>query len=162
MRPGALEDATLADLDDVIALNLRCAIQCAQAVLPGMRTAGMGRIVSIASRAMLGLPARTAYAAAKAALVGATRSWAAELAPHGITANVVAPASVDTPLWQTLNPTGSARRGKILDSVPMGRLATPEDVAQAVAFFLDARSGYVTGQVLFVCGGQSMGGATLF
>lgn len=162
VRPGALEDATLADLDDVIALNLRCAIQCAQAVLPGMRAAGMGRIVSIASRAMLGLPARTAYAAAKAALVGATRSWAAELAPHGITANVVAPASVDTPLWQTLNPPGSARRGKILDSVPMGRLGTPEDVAQAVAFFLDARSGYVTGQVLFVCGGQSMGGATLF
>ena len=69
---------------------------------------------------------------------------------------------MDTPLWHRLNPSGSPRRQAILDSVPMGRLATPEDVAQAVAFFLDARSGYITGQVLFVCGGQSMGGATLF
>lgn len=162
VRPATLEAATLTDLDTVVALNLRCAIQCAQALLPGMRAAGSGRIVSIASRAMLGLPARTAYAAAKAALVGATRSWAAELAPHGITANVVAPASVDTPLWQTLNPPGSERRRRIIESLPMGRLATPDDVAQAVTFFLDARSGYVTGQVLFVCGGQSMGGATLF
>lgn len=162
VRPGTLDEATLSDLDAVVALNLRCAIQCAQALLPGMRAAGTGRIVSIASRAMLGLPARTVYAAAKAALVGATRSWAAELAPHGITANVVAPASVDTPLWQVLNPPGSARRQKILASAPMGRVATPEDVAQAVAFFLDARSGYVTGQTLFVCGGQSMGGAALF
>jgi NAD(P)-dependent dehydrogenase (short-subunit alcohol dehydrogenase family) len=162
VRPGSLEDASLEDLDAAISLNLRCAIQCAQALLPGMKAARMGRIVSIASRAMLGLPARTVYAAAKAALVGATRSWAAELAPHGITANVVAPASVDTPLWQKLNPPGSARREKIMASVPMGRLAAPEDVAQAVAFFLDARSGYVTGQTLFVCGGQSAGGATLF
>lgn len=161
VRPGTLEQATLADLDAVLALNLRCAIQCAQALLPGMRAAGMGRIVSIASRAMLGLPARTVYAAAKAALVGATRSWAAELAPFGVTANVVAPASVDTPLWQRLNPPGSARRQKILDSVPMGRLASPEDVAQAVAFFLDQRSSYITGQALFVCGGQSAGGAML-
>ncbi|WP_270935937.1 SDR family oxidoreductase [Falsiroseomonas oryzae] len=161
VRPGTLAEASLPDLDAVLALNLRCAIQCAQALLPGMQAARMGRIVSIASRAMLGLPARTAYAAAKAALVGATRSWAAELAPHGITANVVAPASVDTPLWQQLNPPGSPRRQKILDSVPMGRLASPEDVAQAVAFFLDARSGYVTGQTLFVCGGQSAGGAML-
>jgi NAD(P)-dependent dehydrogenase (short-subunit alcohol dehydrogenase family) len=161
VRPGSLADATLADLDAVLSLNLRCAIQCAQALLPAMRAARMGRIVGIASRAMLGLPARTAYAAAKAALVGATRSWATELAPEGITANIVAPASVDTPLWQKLNPPGSERRAKILGSVPMGRLATPEDVANAVAFFLDARSGYVTGQTLFVCGGQSMGGAVL-
>ena len=161
VRPGTLEEASLADLDAVIGLNLRCALQCAQTLLPAMRAAGMGRIVSIASRAMLGLHARTAYAAAKAALVGATRSWATELAPDGITANVVAPASVDTPLWQRLNPPGSPRRDKILANVPMRRLAAPEDVAQAVAFFLDARSGYVTGQTLFVCGGQSMGGAVL-
>jgi NAD(P)-dependent dehydrogenase (short-subunit alcohol dehydrogenase family) len=161
VRPGSLAEASLDDVDAVLALNLRCAIQCAQALLPGMRAARMGRIVSIASRAMLGLPARTAYAAAKAALVGATRSWAAELAPEGITANIVAPASVDTPLWQRLNPPGSPRREKILASVPMGRLAAPEEVAHAVAFFLDARSGYVTGQTLFVCGGQSMGGAII-
>ncbi len=161
VRPGTLEEASLKDLDAVLGLNLRCAIQCAQALLPGMQAAGSGRIVSIASRAMLGLPARTAYAAAKAALVGATRSWAAELAPHGITANVVAPASVDTPLWRRLNPPGSPRREKILASLPMRRLAAPEDVAQAVAFFLDARSSYVTGQTLFVCGGQSAGAALL-
>jgi NAD(P)-dependent dehydrogenase (short-subunit alcohol dehydrogenase family) len=126
-----------------------------------MTAAGSGRIVSIASRAMLGLPARTAYAAAKAALVWVSRSWAAELAHLGITANVVAPSGVDTPLWQSLNPPGSARRQQVLSSLPMGRLASPQDVANAVAFFLDERSGYVTGQTLFVCGGQSTAGALL-
>lgn len=161
VRPATLAETKLGDLDAVLSLNLRCAIQCAQALLPAMQSARDGRIVSIASRAMLGLPSRTAYAAAKAALVGATRSWATELAQHGITANIVAPASVDTPLWQQLNPPEGPRRARILAGIPMGRLAQPEDVAQAVAFFLDPRSGYVTGQTLFVCGGQSMAASAL-
>jgi NAD(P)-dependent dehydrogenase (short-subunit alcohol dehydrogenase family) len=161
VRPAKLAETQFEDLAAVLSLNLRCAIQCAQALLPAMQAARDGRIVSIASRAMLGLPVRTAYAAAKAALVGATRSWATELAPHGITANIVAPASVDTPLWQKLNPPDDPRRARVLAAIPMGRLAQPEDVAQAVAFFLDPRSGYVTGQTLFVCGGQSMAASAL-
>jgi NAD(P)-dependent dehydrogenase (short-subunit alcohol dehydrogenase family) len=120
VRPAKLAETQLGDLEAVLSLNLRCAIQCAQALLPSMQATREGRIVSIASRATLGLPTRTAYAAAKAALVGATRSWATELAPCGITANIVAPASVDTPLWQKLNPPEDPRRARVLAGIPMG------------------------------------------
>jgi NAD(P)-dependent dehydrogenase (short-subunit alcohol dehydrogenase family) len=157
VKPALLEDARLADFDAVMRLNVRVAVQCAQALLPGMRAAGFGRIVSIASRAALGKELRTAYSASKAALIGMTRSWALELAREGITVNVVAPGPIETELWRAANPPDSPRTAAIIAGIPARRLGDPAEIAHAVAFFLSAESGFVTGQTLYVCGGTSVG-----
>jgi 3-oxoacyl-[acyl-carrier protein] reductase len=108
VRPQSLEDVTLDALDAVLDVNLRTAIQLAQAVLPAMRRQGWGRVVNVASLVALGAPQkRTAYAAAKAALISATRVWALELAATGITVNAVAPGPVETELFRENNPPGS-------------------------------------------------------
>ncbi len=157
MRPASLEETTLADLEAVVSLNLRCAIQCAQGLLPAMKQARNGRIVNISSRAALGKELRTAYAATKAGLHGLTRTWALELAPHQITVNAIAPGPIGTELFHDANPPGSPRTQAILDSIPLRRLGTPADVAHAVSFFLDERASFITGQVLYVCGGMTVG-----
>jgi len=159
VRPTLLDETSLSDFDDVMALNVKTTIRITQALLPGMRAARSGRIVAISSRAALGKELRTSYAASKAALHGLMKTWALELARDGITANAVAPGSIETPLWHAANPSQDPRTQKILDSIPVGRLGQPEDIANAVAFFLDARSGFVTGQVLYVCGGLTVGSA---
>jgi NAD(P)-dependent dehydrogenase (short-subunit alcohol dehydrogenase family) len=159
VRPASLEEQTLADLDLVVSLNLRCAMQCAQALLPGMKDAGFGRIVNMASRAALGKELRTAYAATKAGLIGMAKVWALELGEHGITANAIGPGPIRTELFDRANPHNSPRTRAIIESVPVRRLGEPEDVANAVAFLLDSRSGFVTGQVLYVCGGMTVGAA---
>lgn len=161
VQPAALEDVSLDDLDAVVSLNLRCAIQCAQAVVPGMKARRFGRIVSISSRAALGKELRTVYAATKAGLHGITRTWALELARHGITVNAIGPGPIATKLFNNANPADSPRTQAIIDGVPVGRLGTPADVANAVAFFADARAGFVTGQVLYVCGGMTCGVAPM-
>jgi NAD(P)-dependent dehydrogenase (short-subunit alcohol dehydrogenase family) len=157
VRPAALEDVTAAELDAVVQVNLRCAIQCAQALAPGMKAAREGRIVNIASRAALGKELRTVYAATKAGLIGMARTWALELAPHGITVNAIAPGPIETETFRAVNPPDSPRTRWIIEGIPVGRLGAPADVAHAVAFFLDARSGFVTGQTLYVCGGITVG-----
>jgi 3-oxoacyl-[acyl-carrier protein] reductase len=159
VRAAAIEDQTLADLDAVVSLNLRCALQCAQALLPGMKAAKFGRIVNIASRAALGKEQRSAYAATKAGLIGMTKVWALELGAHGITVNAIGPGPIRTALFDQANPPGAPRTQAIIDAVPVKRMGTPEDVAHAVAFMLDAKSGFVTGQVLYVCGGMTVGAA---
>ncbi len=159
VRPNFLDETRLEDFDAVMALNVRTTIQITQALLPGMRSAGQGRIVAISSRAALGKELRTSYAASKAALHGLVKTWALELARDGITANAIGPGSIDTPLWRAVNPSQDPRTQKILESIPAGRLGTPEDIANSVAFFLDARSSFVTGQVLYVCGGLTVGSA---
>lgn len=159
VRPAPVERQTLEDLDAVFSLNLRCAVQCVQALLPGMKQAGFGRIVNIASRAALGKEHRTAYAASKAGLIGVAKVWALELGPYGITANAVAPGPIRTELFDRANPPGDPRTQAIIDAIPVRRIGTPEDVANALAFLLDARSGFVTGQTLFVCGGMTVGAA---
>ncbi len=161
VRPAALEAASLEDLDAAVSLNLRCAIQCAQAVVPGMKSRRFGRIVSISSRAALGKELRTVYAATKAGLLGITRTWALELGRDGITVNAIGPGPIATDLFKRANPPDSPRTKAIIDSVPVGRLGTPADIAHAVAYFADARSGYVTGQVLYVCGGMTCGVAPM-
>jgi NAD(P)-dependent dehydrogenase (short-subunit alcohol dehydrogenase family) len=159
VRPHVLDDTTLEDFDAVMRLNVRCSIQVTKALLPGMRKEEFGRICSISSRAALGKEVRTAYAASKAAIHGMTKTWALELARDGITANAIGPGSIETPLWHSANPADDPRTHKILDSIPVGRLGQPDDIANAVSFFLDRRSGFVTGQVLYVCGGLTVGSA---
>lgn len=155
--PHTLEEQTLEEFNAAVALNLRCAFQCAQALLPGMKTAGFGRIVSMSSRAALGKELRTAYAATKAGLQGMTRVWALEAGPFGVTANAVGPGPIATDLFTRANPPGAPRTQEIIDAVPVQRMGTPEDVAHTVSYLLDARSGFVTGQTLYVCGGMTVG-----
>ena len=157
VRPGPVEEQGLADLEAVVSLNLRCALQCLQALLPGMRAARFGRVVNMSSRAALGKELRTVYAATKAGLNGMAKVWALELGPYGITANAVGPGPIRTELFDRANPADSPRTRAIVEAIPVRRVGEPEDVAQAVSFLLDARSGFVTGQVLYVCGGMTVG-----
>jgi len=155
--PAAAEDQTFAELELAWSLNIRCAMQCMQALLPGMREAGFGRIVNMSSRAALGKDLRTAYAATKAGLIGMTRTWALEFGRLGITVNAIGPGPIRTALFDRANPHNAPRTRAIIDAIPVKRIGTPEDVAHAVAYFLDARAGFVTGQVLYVCGGMTVG-----
>ena len=156
VMPALLEDTRLEDFDKLMALNLRCAIQCTQALAPGMRERQMGRIVNISSRAALGKVLRTNYSASKAGLIGVTRTWALEMAPDGITVNCIGPGPVATELYKKANPADDPRTIASLSTIPAGRVGNPEDIAQTAAFFLHEDSGFVTGQMLYVCGGSSI------
>lgn len=162
IRPNLLEAAEPEDFEALARLHLGAPLVLLKAFLPGMKAAAGGRVVLISSRAALGVPTRSAYSATKAGLIGLGRTWALELAKHGVTVNVVAPGPVGaTAMFEALVPPGSATEERITASIPVGRLGAPEDVAHAVAFFADARAGFVTGQVLYVCGGASVGVAPL-
>lgn len=157
VNPARLEDMGLDEVERHVAVNTRSAVQCMQALLPGMREVGFGRVVNITSRAVLGKEGRSAYAASKAALEGLTRTWALELGADGITVNSVGPGSIRTPMFHASNPPGSPATQAIIDRIPIKRMGEPEDIANAVAFFLDNRSGFITGQCLYVCGGLTVG-----
>lgn len=159
--PAAIEEQSLEDIDRSMNLNLRSAVQCAQAVLPGMKEQGFGRIVNMTSRAALGKELRTAYAAAKAGLIGLTKVWALELAPYGITVNAIGPGPIATELFLNANPRDSDKTRAIIQGVPVGRLGEPEDISNATGFFLEQKSGFVTGQVLYVCGGLTVGSGSI-
>ncbi|RYY84651.1 MAG: SDR family oxidoreductase [Comamonadaceae bacterium] len=157
IRPAPIEGTSLADFDLQMRVTTRAALQCAQAVLPGMRDARFGRIVNISSRAALGKELRSGYAAAKGALNALTRTWALELAPQGITVNAVAPGPIATEAFLAANPADSARTRRIAQGIPVQRFGEPEEVAHAVDCFMDPRAGFITGQVLYVCGGITVG-----
>ena len=161
IRPALLADVKLDDLDALVDLHLGAAIQLVQAALPAMRAARFGRVVLLSSRAALGLATRTAYSATKAGMLGMARTWALELAPDGITVNVVAPGPIRTDMFFDVVPSGSDKERALASSVPVKRLGESADVARAVAFFTDPAAGFVTGQVLYVCGGTSVGSLTL-
>ena len=156
-RPGTIDTATVADLDYVVALHLRASMLLIQANLPALRASGNGRIVNIASRAALGKTERIVYSATKAGLIGMTRTLAMELGGDGITVNAIAPGPIATELFRNSNPEGAPRTQRIIDSIVVKRLGTPEDVARAALFFLSPDNGFVTGQVLYVCGGTTLG-----
>ena len=155
--PGPIQEQSLDQVDAAYALNLRCAVQCTQALLPGMTEAGFGRIVNMTTRAALGKELRTAYAASKAGLIGLTRVWALELGPLGVTVNAIGPGPIATELFNRANPPGAPRTEAIVNSVPVRRIGQPDDIAHAAGFFLDERAGFVNGQVLYVCGGLTVG-----
>ena len=161
IRPAPLPEVKLEDLGALVNLHLSAAVLLVQAALPAMKEAKFGRVVLVSSRAVLGLPTRTAYAATKSGMLGMARTWALELAPHGVTVNVVAPGPVKTANFHSIVPEGSPQVDKIAEGIPVKRLGQPEDVARAVLFFADPDAGFVTGQVLYVCGGTSVGTLTL-
>ncbi|WP_418317649.1 SDR family oxidoreductase [Piscinibacter sakaiensis] len=159
--PALLEDVKLADLDKLVEIHLSAAIALAQACLPAMKAAGFGRIVLLSSRGALGLATRTAYAATKAGMLGMARTWALELAPAGITVNVVAPGPIQTDMFHGVIPVGDPKVAQIAAGIPVKRLGQADDVAHAVKFFASAEAGFITGQVLYVCGGTSVGSLVL-
>jgi 3-oxoacyl-[acyl-carrier protein] reductase len=161
IRPALLAEVKLADLNALVNLHMAAAVTLTQAALPTMKNAGWGRVVLVSSRAVLGLPTRTSYSATKAGMLGMARTWALELAAFGITVNVVAPGPIKTANFHGVIPEGSPQVDHVIQSIPVKRLGQPDDVARAVMFFADREAGFVTGQVLYVCGGTSVGTLTL-
>lgn len=157
IRDRSLAKLTLDDWNLVMNVHLRGAFLMARAVAPHMRAAGWGRIVNLSSVSALGNFGQSSYSAAKAGLQGFTKTLALELGRFGITANAVAPGFTITEMTRSV----AERLGvpfdelaeQVIRDIPVRRAGQPEDIAQAVSFFADPRSGFVSGQVLYVAGG---------
>lgn len=156
IRDRTMAKMSLADWDVVLNVNLRSVFLMSREVLPHMRAAGWGRIVSLSSIAALGVVGEANYSAAKAGVQGLTKTMALELGRFGITANAVAPGFVVTDMTREVAARMDVPFQKIVDemmkTIHVGRPGEPDDIANAVAFFVDPRSAFVTGQVLYVAG----------
>ncbi len=155
--PQTIHEAALDDWDRVFAVNLRAPMLLCQAALPSWSRRGGGSIVNIGSRVWLS-GSVPAYTASKAGLVGLTRSMAVELAEINVTANVVAPSFVDSPFTRANRTFAeiAAVHERVREITPLPRLGLPEDVANAVAFLISDQAGFITGEVIHVCGGAQL------
>lgn len=153
-RDGLLARMTEEDLRAVLDVNLVGPWNMMKAVNRIMMKQRYGRIVNLSSvTGLMGNMGQTNYAAAKAGILGMTKSYAREVASRGITVNAVAPGFIDTDMTEAM-PEGA--KDKIVTEIPMGRTGKPEDVAEAVAFLASEQAGYITGEVLRVDGGMAM------
>jgi 3-oxoacyl-[acyl-carrier protein] reductase len=141
-------ETTEEDFDRTIAINLKSAFLCTEAVLPGMRERHWGRIIHLSAMGARAGSRSVAYGAAKAGLEGLTRSYALQVAKEGVTVNAVAPGLIDTEMTRTLIDSGSTTA-----RIPVGRAGTTDEIAQAV--MLVVANGYITGQTISVNGGAS-------
>ncbi|HEU4401765.1 MAG TPA: 3-oxoacyl-ACP reductase FabG, partial [Candidatus Polarisedimenticolia bacterium] len=151
---GLLLRMKRADWDRVIQVNLGGSFEVTRAVLPTMVRARYGRIVNISSVVgLMGNPGQTNYCAAKAGLIGFTKSLAREVASRQITVNAVAPGLIETDMTRAIS---DSAREKMTGLIPLGRLGAPEDVAAGVLYLLSPEAGYVPGEVLNISGGLYM------
>jgi 3-oxoacyl-[acyl-carrier protein] reductase len=142
------------DWQAVLDVNLSAGFRLIRAALRGMMRRRWGRIVNVTSIvALTGNPGQANYAAAKAGMIGMTKSLAAEVASRGITVNCVAPGFIQTPMTDALS---EEQRARLLERVPVGRLGSGADVAAAVGYLVSAEAAYVTGQTVHVNGGMAM------
>ena len=140
--------------DAVLAVNLTGTFLCAQAALPGMRERGWGRVVNTSSLGALGNIGQANYAASKAGVIGLTKTLALEYAKYGVTVNAVAPGPVMTAM---LAGVPDAIKEKIIAMVPVGRIASPDEIASVHVFLASDEAAFITGQVIFADGGASVG-----
>jgi len=153
-RDQLLLRMTEEEWDRVISVDLKSVFLCTRAVLKYMVKQRWGRIISIASIAgIVGNPGQANYASAKAGIIGFTRTVAKEVASRGITVNAIAPGAIDTEMTQRLR---EEWKEELKKRIPLGRLGSPRDVAEAVAFLASEEAGYITGQVLAVDGGMAI------
>ncbi|MCP1291869.1 MULTISPECIES: 3-oxoacyl-ACP reductase FabG [Chromobacterium] len=153
-RDGLLMRMKDEDWDDIMDTNLKSVFKASKAVLRGMMKARFGRIVNIASVVgVSGNPGQTNYSAAKAGIIGFTKSMAREVGSRNITVNCVAPGFIDTDMTRALP---EAQRAALVEQIALGRLGDAKDIADATAFLASDRAGYITGQTLHVNGGMLM------
>ena len=150
-------DSDWAEWHQVMSVNVDSILLLSQAVLPTMKERGWGRLINLGSLAAKtgGITAGTAYSTSKAAVEGLTRSIAREFAPYGVTANVIAPAYVMSPMVS--KQLSDDERSAVLTKIPVGRFCDPEEVAHAIMFLVDERAGFITGEVISVSGGLALG-----
>lgn len=155
-RLAPFVESTMEFMEHIVRLNLLGPVKLTRTLLPAMIEAKVGRIVNVASDAgRVGSSGETVYAAAKGGVIAFTKSLARETAKHAITVNCVCPGPTDTPLFRSLP---EKMQQALTRAIPFRRLARPEEVADALAFFASNRAAYITGQVLSVSGGLTMAG----
>jgi len=149
--------------DATMAVNLKGMFLCCRAVIPGMLEKGGGRIINLSSQSgRRGSTWHAAYCASKFGVVGLTQSLAVEFGPRHITVNAICPGVVPTPAWEEMAPDHARREGinpdewqaNLVDKIPLGRLGTPEDIAELAVFLASSRAAYITGQAINVSGGS--------
>jgi NAD(P)-dependent dehydrogenase (short-subunit alcohol dehydrogenase family) len=154
IRDNMIHKMLAEDFDDVISTNLKGTWLMCREAAKAMRQQRMGRIVNIASRAWLGNMGQSNYSASKAGVIGLTRVLAMELGKYNVLVNAVAPGLIDTPLSRSLEPDVLK---KLIEAQPTKTIGKPEDVANAVSFLVSENTQFITGQVIYVDGGKSLG-----
>ena len=156
-KAGPFVDSDEADWQRVVAINLFGTLNCAKAVLPLMAEQGSGSVVNVGSDAgKVGSSGEAVYSAAKGGVIAFTKAAAREMARYQVNVNCICPGPTDTPLFASIGGDNPKLREALTKAIPFRRLAVPEDLANAVAFFASDEASYITGQTLSVSGGLTM------